>query len=97
MAKQKSASKIDEKALSKGHLRKLTALRKSLGADIADAAFAQWLEQNPAASAAAGDPNAEMISDALMKLVTDKALQIPRGGYLIRRGRGRVLVERAAE
>ena len=36
---------IDETALTKGQLRKLNALRKSLGPSIADEAFAKWLGQ----------------------------------------------------
>lgn len=35
---------FDEKTLTKGQLRKLTALRKSLGEEIANGAFAQWLK-----------------------------------------------------
>ena len=38
---------INEKSLSKGQLRKLNALRKSLGDKIADTAFAQWLKEQP--------------------------------------------------
>ena len=34
--------------LPKGRLRKLTALRKSLGNDIADEAFGKWLDSLPA-------------------------------------------------
>lgn len=37
----KTNAAIDEKALSKGELRKLTALRKSIGAELADDAFAK--------------------------------------------------------
>jgi hypothetical protein len=35
---------IDEKALTKGQLRKLNALRKSVGDKIGDAAFSIWLK-----------------------------------------------------
>jgi len=39
-------------------LRKLTALRKSLGEEIADKAFSEWYEQRDAAgSAGKADPN----------------------------------------
>ena len=33
---------INEKTLTKGQVRKLTALRKSLGNKIADKAFQEW-------------------------------------------------------
>jgi hypothetical protein len=44
---RKATSKINEKRLGKGDLRKLTALRKSLGDKIADAAFVQWMAERP--------------------------------------------------
>ena len=82
---------IDESVLKKGQLRKLNALRKSLGAAIADEAFAKWLDQ--AAEAPETDGNAETISNALWDLIQDGRLMIRRGGYVVRRGRGRVIVE----
>ena len=82
---------IDESALSKGQLRKLNALRKSLGPVIADEAFAKWLDQSVEAPEA--DRNAEIISVALWNLVQEGRVSIRRGGYIVRRGRGRVIVE----
>lgn len=82
---------IDEATLSKGQLRKLNALRKSLGSSIADEAFAKWLDQ--AVEAPASDKDAEIISDALWTLVQEGRLSIRRGGYTVRRGRKRVIVE----
>ena len=82
---------IDETALSKGKLRKLNALRKSVGPSIADEAFAKWLEQT--AEAPEPDRDAEVISDALWTLVQEGRLSIRRGGYIVRRGRQRVIVE----
>jgi hypothetical protein len=91
---RKAASGIDEKSLSRGQLRKLIALRKSLGEEIANRAFVEWLANSDGPSSAGPDRNAEIISDAVMALVRDKNLQFPRGGYIVRRGRGRVIVER---
>ena len=82
---------IEETALTKGQLRKLNALRKSLGPAIADEAFAKWLDQPVEAPDA--DRDAKVISDALWTLVREGRLSIRRGGYLVRRGRGRVIVE----
>ncbi len=82
---------IDESILSKGQLRKLTALRKSLGPTIADQAFAKWLAQQ--AQASKGDQNAQVIADALWDLIQEGRLSIQRGGYIVRRGRGRVIVK----
>lgn len=82
---------IDESTLTKGQLRKLNALRKSIGHDIADRAFNDWLSRQPGAT----DPNVEEIVNALWPLVQQGRLRLPRGGYLVRRGRGRIVVERA--
>ena len=35
---------IDHSTLTKGQVRKLNALRKSVGDDIADAAFTKWMK-----------------------------------------------------
>jgi len=96
--KAKAASKVNEKELSKGQMRKLNALRKSLGPDIADKAFAQWLVSQPSnGGGVAGDKNAEKIGEVLSKMATSGQFRIPRGGYILRRGRGRVIVERPSE
>ncbi|MDJ0947201.1 MAG: hypothetical protein QNJ30_27445 [Kiloniellales bacterium] len=89
MAKAKTA--IDEKSLSKGEVRKLNALRKSLGDQIAEDAFIKWLAQQANGSGAT-DPNIELIENALSPLM--EKVRIPRGGaYAVRRGRGRFIVE----
>ena len=92
---KKSTPAFNEKKLNKGHLRKLTALRKSLGPDIADKAFAQWLAAQPSKKVEPEDRNAKLIVDVLGPLVLGNKLKIPRGGYLVRRGRGRIVVEQA--
>ena len=84
-----------ERDLTKGQLRKLTALRKSLGKGIADNAFAEWLASVPEEEAVSVDKNAEAIAELLNAPVLEKKINLPRGGYLVRRGRGRVIVERA--
>ena len=85
---------IDESGLTKGQLRKLNALRKSVGEEIAAHAFAEWLAKQQAASGKT-DGNAATIVDTLWPMVEQGILAIPRGGYLIRRGRGRIIVEAA--
>ncbi len=94
MAKQAS-KRINEKSLNKGQVRKLNTLRKSLGKEIGEKAFAAWLEQAASAPAAPRvDKNAQLIADALGELVNASKLRIPRGGYLVLRGRKRVIVSR---
>ncbi len=41
------------------------------------------------------DENAEAIAELLNPPVLGKKIKLPRGGYVVRRGRGRVVVERA--
>lgn len=95
-AKKKSAA-FNESTLTKGQLRKLNALRKSVGPEIGEQAFAEWLASTPAGTAAASDPNAEAIARTLWPLVEKNEIRIPRGGYRLRRGRGRLIVEPFAE
>ena len=83
MPKTKPA--IDEKALTKGELRKLNALKKSIGDELGNEAFAKWL-------AGKENPNIELIEKALDPLI--EKIRIPRGSaYAVRRGRGRFIVE----
>ncbi len=87
-------TQIDESALTKGQLRKLGALRRSVGDEIGDRAFAEWLALQATAKGKP-DGNAATIVDTLWPMVEQGAPSIPRGGYLIRRGRGRIMVEPA--
>ena len=82
---------IDEALLKRGQLRKLNALRKSVGPAIADEAFAKWLDQT--IETPETDENAEVLADALWGMIQEGKLSIRRGGYVVRRGRGRVIVE----
>ena len=88
-----SSRGIDERGLTKGQLRKLRALKKSVGDGIGERAFSEWLASQ-GGSAEQEDGNATTIADTLWPLVEQGTLAIPRGGYLIRRGRGRIIVER---
>ncbi len=85
-----------ESELTKGQIRKLNALRKSIGEEIAHKAFADWLTSQPEAVEVV-DKNAELIAELLVDQINQSKLRIPRGGYLVRRGRGRVVVERAVD
>lgn len=87
-------SGIIQTNLTKGQIRKLNALRKSVGPDIGEKAFAAWLKKAGAGKEAAVDKTSAQIAEAIQAALEGKGLAIPRGGYLITRGRGRVLVER---
>src|SRR4051794_3971232 len=93
---RKRKNGFDEKQLTKGQQRKLNALRKSLGEDIANSAFAAWLKAEGANGHGPKDRNAAVLQEAIEAVVLEDRIHIPRGGYLVRRGRGRVIVESMA-
>ena len=80
---------LDLSTLTKGQTRKLNALRKSLGNEIADAAFAKWMKTQTKEETIHVDPVAEKIKVALSSLVHDKALRLGSKGYLIKRSKGK--------
>ena len=78
--------------LTKGQLRKLTALRKSLGNEIADKAFSGWLENQPSKSqsnSSASDPVAEKLVASLAHLQNDKTFKLGNKGYVVKMAKGR--------
>ena len=81
---------MNKKSLTKGQLRKLNALRKSLGNQIADKAFKEWQKQQakqiPAERA---DPVVNKLLAALKGLEKDKSINLGRKGYVIKRAKGR--------
>lgn len=87
--------KLDESQLSKGDLRSLNALRKKYGDDLAEKWFSEHLSKRKSENKSVPqDMDAELIAETLMKLIDQGKLRIPRGGYLVTRGRGRVIVAR---
>ena len=81
---------IDESGLTKGEVRKLNALRKSVGEDLAQGVFEKWLKrQSKAASVEKSDPVAEKLASALEKLESDPAFRLGNQGYTVRRARGK--------
>ncbi len=94
MAKKSEIANF-EKNLTKGQLRKLKALRKSVGPAIGERALVNWLKKATLEKNTESDKNADLIAEAVYGVVRDKRLRIPRGGYLVRRVRGWVIVERA--
>lgn len=89
---KRSSTGIEEDALTRGQRQKLNALKRSVGERIGERAFAEWLAAQEAGKV---DGNAALIADTLWPMVEQGALSMPRGGYLIRRGRGRIIVEPA--
>jgi hypothetical protein len=54
----------------------------------------EWLDTQGVNGGGAADKNAGTIIEALQPLIENGKLRIPRGGYILRRGRGRVIIER---
>ena len=87
-------SNLDESTLTKMQIRKLNALRKSIGDDLGTKAFTQWLRSQASKSVEEPvDKTAKAVADAVMALISKGTIKsLPRGGYVVKRGRGRVVV-----
>ena len=79
----------DQSTLTKGQIRKLNALRKSVGDDIAEEAFGKWLATQSMVTKEDRDPVAEALVAALSHLTSDKSFRLGRKGYVVRRAKGR--------
>ena len=79
---------INETKLTKGQLRKLNALRKSVGNELGEEVFSKWLAQQAVAQPKP-DPIAEKITAALASYENDSSFRLGNYGYTIRRARGK--------
>lgn len=79
---------IDESTLTKGQIRKLNALRKSVGDDLANDVFSKWLARQ-AAEVPETDPVAEKIVGALTGMEGDRKFNLGLYGYTVRRAKGK--------
>ena len=81
---------IDETGLTKGLMRKLNALRKSLGDDLAEEVFAKWSERQATSQAKdKPDPVAMKIVEALAGFENDPKFNLGNYGYTLRRAKGK--------
>ena len=81
---------IKEKTLNKGQIRKLNALRKSIGVKLGEEAFGKWLkEQAKAIPKIQSDPVAEKLLSAVKSLEKDKKIKLGNRGYVIKRAKGK--------
>ena len=80
---------IAQSTLTKGQVRKLNALRKSLGNDIAEDAFGKWMKSQSKTPKEVRDPVADALVAALANLKDDKSFRLGRKGYVVRRARGK--------
>ena len=79
----------DHATLTKGQVRKLNALRKSVGDDIADEAFAKWMKTQSKTPKEVRDPLADALVAALDHLKDEKSFRLGAKGYVVRRAKGR--------
>ena len=83
---------IKETSLNKGQIRKLNALRKSIGVKLGEDAFGKWLKEQAKAKAVPkvqSDPVADKILDAVKSLEKDKTVKLGNKGYVIIREKGK--------
>ena len=80
---------IDHSTLTKGQVRKLNALRKSVGDDIAEDAFGKWMKTQSKTPKEVRDPVADALVAALANLKNDKSLKFGNKGYVVKRARGK--------
>ena len=80
---------IDHSTLTKGQIRKLNALRKSVGNDIADVAFGKWMKSQTKTPKEVRDPVADALVTALANLNHDKSFKLGNKGYVVRRAKGK--------
>lgn len=81
---------INESDLTKGQIRKLNALRKSIGDTLGEEAFRKWLKlQSSASNKDRVDPVAELIAETLKPLANKKNINFGRHGYSIKRAKGK--------
>ena len=75
--------------LTKGQVRKLNALRKSLGDKIAENAFGKWMKMQSKKPIEVSDPVATALVDALNRLKKDKTFNLGAKGYVVKRSKGK--------
>ena len=80
---------IDQSTLTKGQVRKLNALRKSVGDEIADDAFGKWMKSQSKTPKEVRDPVADALVTALDQFKDDKTFRLGTKGYVVRRAKGK--------
>jgi hypothetical protein len=80
---------IDHSTLTKGQVRKLNALRKSVGDDIAENAFGKWMTTQTKTPKDARDPVADALVAALDQFKDDKTFNLGTKVYVVKRSKGK--------
>ncbi|MFP6695977.1 MAG: hypothetical protein VCF08_03570 [Alphaproteobacteria bacterium] len=80
---------IDQSTLTKGQIRKLNALRKSVGDDISEDAFGKWMKTQTKTPKETRDTVADALVSALAHLNHDKSFKLGNKGYVVKRSKGK--------
>ena len=80
---------IDQSTLTKGQIRKLNALRKSVGDDIAEDAFGKWMKTQSKTPKEVRDPVADALVGAMDQFKDDKSFKLGTKRYVVRRAKGK--------
>ena len=80
---------IDRSKLTKGQVRKLNALCRSVGDTLGEEVFGKWMAQQASAAVSKPDPVAVKIEEALAGYADDRTFRLGNYGYSIRRARGK--------
>jgi len=80
---------IDYSTLTKGQVRKLNALRKSVGDGIAEDAFGKWMNLQTKTPKEVRDPVADALVAALDQFKDDKTFRLGTKGYVVKRSKGK--------
>ena len=87
---QEAQLPFNEAELAKDQVRKLNALRKSVGDDLAEEVFGKWLQRQASGkSEEQQDPIVARIGEALAELATDPTFKLGNYGYTVVRARGK--------
>ena len=80
---------IDHSTLTKGQVRKLNALRKSVGDEIAEDAFGKWMKSQFQTPKEVRDSVADALVAALDQFKDDKTFRLGAKGYVVKRSKGK--------
>ena len=80
---------IDHSNLTKGQIRKLNALGKSVGDNIAEDAFSKWMTAQSQTPKDVRDPVADALVAALDQFKDDKTFRLGTKGYVVKRSKGK--------
>ena len=89
LSKKGTSMSIDHSTLTKGQVRKLNALRKSVGDDIAENAFGKWMTAQSQTPKDVRDPVADALVAALDQFKDDKTFNLGAKGYVVKRSKGK--------